>query len=71
MENWIGTRYHQPSDELTDDWDFTGMIQDARLGFFAGLMVADADEMPSLEPGRRVCGGPSRGAGGGGRPLRT
>ena len=51
VENWIGTRYHQPSDELTDDWDFTGMIQDARLGFFAGLLVADADEMPAWNPG--------------------
>jgi Zn-dependent M28 family amino/carboxypeptidase len=50
-EAWIGEHYHQPSDELTADWDFTGMIEDARLGFYAGLAVADADELPAWNPG--------------------
>jgi Zn-dependent M28 family amino/carboxypeptidase len=51
VETWIGTHYHQPSDELADDWDFTGMIQDARLGFWVGLLVADDDALPSWNPG--------------------
>jgi len=43
--------YHQPSDELTDDWNFGGMVQDARFGFLAGWLVANGDEMPSWHPG--------------------
>jgi Zn-dependent M28 family amino/carboxypeptidase len=43
--------YHQPSDELTDDWNFDGLVQDARFGFFAGLVIANADDMPSWYPG--------------------
>jgi Zn-dependent M28 family amino/carboxypeptidase len=45
-EAWEATHYHQPSDELTPDWSFDGMIEDAQLGFFTGLAVAQADEMP-------------------------
>ena len=48
---WTEEHYHQPSDELTDAWSFEGMIQDARLGFLAGLIVAQAEEMPSWVPG--------------------
>lgn len=43
--------YHQPSDQLTDDWNFEGMIEDAQLGFYVGIDVANADEMPSWMPG--------------------
>ncbi|HEX6996071.1 MAG TPA: M28 family peptidase [Gammaproteobacteria bacterium] len=43
--------YHQPSDELTAEWRFDGMVQDARFGFLAGLIVANAGEMPSWRPG--------------------
>ena len=43
--------YHQPSDELSDDWNFDGMVQDARFGFWAGLIVANADELPAWNPG--------------------
>jgi len=43
--------YHQPSDELTPDWNFDGMVQDARFGFWAGLIVANADELPQWNPG--------------------
>jgi len=51
QDHWTEVYYHQPSDELTDDWNFAGMIQDARLGFFAGLLVAEADELPAWNPG--------------------
>jgi len=43
--------YHQPSDELTPDWNFDGMVQDARFGFWAGLLMADADDLPAWVPG--------------------
>ena len=43
--------YHQPSDELTPDWSFDGMIQDAQFGFYAGLIVANAASLPTWNAG--------------------
>jgi Zn-dependent M28 family amino/carboxypeptidase len=43
--------YHQPSDQLRDDWDFTGFVQDAQLTFYLGLKVANAPAMPSWNKG--------------------
>jgi Zn-dependent M28 family amino/carboxypeptidase len=43
--------YHQPSDELTPDWSFAGMVQDARFGFLAGLLVANDEALPQWNPG--------------------
>ncbi len=45
------TRYHQVGDELTDDWDFSGMVEDTRFAFLAGLIVANEDELPAWYPG--------------------
>lgn len=50
-DEWRSTSYHQPSDELTDDWDFSGMVEDARLAFRVGLSVAERDELPAWTPG--------------------
>jgi len=44
-------RYHQPSDEVTDEWVLDGLVQDARLLFACGLEIADADERPAWKPG--------------------
>jgi Zn-dependent M28 family amino/carboxypeptidase len=43
--------YHQASDELTPDWNFDGMVQDARFGFHAGLLVANDDPLPKWNAG--------------------
>ena len=43
--------YHQPSDELTPEWSFAGMVQDARFGFHAGLLVANDDALPQWNAG--------------------
>jgi Zn-dependent M28 family amino/carboxypeptidase len=51
IEAWEAVHYHQPSDELTDEWDFSGMVEDARLALECGLAVAQADEAPSWKPG--------------------
>ena len=53
--------YHQPSDELRADWDFSGAVEDAQLFFYLGLKVANAAAAASLEAGRRVRGGPQEG----------
>ena len=44
-------RYHQPSDEFDPKWNFDGMIEDAQLGFYAGLVVATNPQMPTWNPG--------------------
>jgi len=51
LDAWTEVHYHQPSDEITPEWSFDGMIQDARLGFYSGLLLADSDELPAWNPG--------------------
>jgi Zn-dependent M28 family amino/carboxypeptidase len=43
--------YHQVSDELTPDWDFSGAVEDAQLLFHLGIEIADAPAMPTWNPG--------------------
>ena len=50
-EEWEEHVYHQPSDELDDTWVYDGMIEDSLVGFEAGWIVAQADEMPTWNPG--------------------
>ena len=50
-EQWEETHYHQPSDRLDGTWTFDGMIEDAQLGFFAGWLIAQADALPTWNPG--------------------
>jgi Zn-dependent M28 family amino/carboxypeptidase len=45
------TDYHQPSDELRADWDFTGAVEDTQLLFYLGVKVAEGRNMPSWKPG--------------------
>jgi Zn-dependent M28 family amino/carboxypeptidase len=51
IEAWEEAKYHQPGDEIDDSWNFDGMIQDARLAFYCGIAIAQADEMPRWKPG--------------------
>ena len=43
--------YHAPSDEIQDSWNYDGMIDDAQLGFYVGLNVANAEQAPTWVPG--------------------
>lgn len=51
LDTYTEQHYHQPSDEYSDDWNFDGMVEDARFGFLAGLIVANDDDIPSWNPG--------------------
>ncbi|MFN2387887.1 MAG: M28 family peptidase [Thermoanaerobaculia bacterium] len=51
IEEWESVHYHQPSDELTDEWDLSGAVEDTQLGFRLGVRVANADAMPRWKPG--------------------
>ena len=48
---WQEAHYHQPSDDLTPDWNFEGVVEDARLLFLLGVKVANAPRAPTWRPG--------------------
>ena len=51
IDEYTDKNYHQPSDELTDDWVFEGMVADTRFAFLTAYLIAQADEMQSWNPG--------------------
>ena len=51
IEAYEAIQYHQPADEYGDWWNIDGQIEDTRLGFWVGLIVANADDMPTWVPG--------------------
>jgi Zn-dependent M28 family amino/carboxypeptidase len=50
-EEFDDKRYHQPSDEYHDDWDFAGMEQYARFGLTIGVDVANLPKLPTWKAG--------------------
>lgn len=50
-DRWRAQRYHQPSDVIYDEWNFDGLVEDARLAFLVGYAAAEAPEPPSWVPG--------------------
>jgi Zn-dependent M28 family amino/carboxypeptidase len=51
QNHYTEVNYHQPSDEYDPSWTFEGMVSDALLGYWTGLAIANADEMPTWVPG--------------------
>jgi Zn-dependent M28 family amino/carboxypeptidase len=51
VNHFTEINYHQPSDEYKDSWNFDGAVIDAQLGFWTGLAIANADEMPAWNEG--------------------
>jgi Zn-dependent M28 family amino/carboxypeptidase len=51
FKDYNENRYHQPSDEYSPHWDFNGLVQQAKLAFWVGLRVANADETPQWNKG--------------------
>ena len=45
--NYRDNMYHQPADEFSPDWDFTGIAQDAELLHAVGLRLANSCEWPN------------------------
>ena len=46
-KNYTAKMYHQPDDEYSPDWDFTGMAVDAELLHAVGLRLANSCEWPN------------------------
>jgi Zn-dependent M28 family amino/carboxypeptidase len=50
-QQYRAERYHQPSDQYSEDWDFAGIEQYARFGMLIGLNVANAPRLPTWRAG--------------------
>ena len=51
VDFYTEVHYHQPSDEYDPNWNLEGMIEDAKIGFWTGLAIANADNMPVWNEG--------------------
>jgi Zn-dependent M28 family amino/carboxypeptidase len=51
QEAFVAKDYHQPSDELRDDWNLAGAVEDTELLFYLGVKVANATPLPAWRPG--------------------
>jgi Zn-dependent M28 family amino/carboxypeptidase len=51
QERYESTCYHQPCDEVSAEWDLSGMIEDTQIGLYCGLAIANADALPTWNPG--------------------
>ena len=51
LDHYTNVNYHQPTDEYDPSWNLEGMISDALLGYWTGLAIANADDMPTWNPG--------------------
>ena len=50
-DEYTAKDYHKPSDEVKPDWDLSGGVQDVRMLFRVGYIVAQTDTMPEWKPG--------------------
>ncbi|TXC74176.1 M28 family peptidase [Sphingorhabdus soli] len=50
-EDYTENRYHAPSDEVTDDWNWDGMMADLKVYFAVGRMLAMTDAWPNWNKG--------------------
>jgi len=50
-EEYTNNDYHAVTDEVKDDWDLSGAVEDLRVLFRVGALVADAPGFPEWKPG--------------------
>ena len=51
INRYTDLNYHQVSDEVTDDWNFDGVVQDAVLNLLVSWRVANNEAIPAWYPG--------------------
>ncbi len=49
-KEYVTKHYHQPSDEWSPSWDFTGMVQDVQLMHNLGRDLANSRDWPDWSP---------------------
>jgi Zn-dependent M28 family amino/carboxypeptidase len=47
MKKWEKTDYHQPTDVIRADWDWTGPRTIAQVGVVMGSRIANGEQMPA------------------------
>jgi hypothetical protein len=45
--DWIQDKYPNPGDEVEDDWNLEGLVEDAQLAFRLAAAVAHSDDTPT------------------------
>ena len=50
-DEYIKKHYHALSDEVHDDWDYEGMVEDNRILFRVGYAIGQHDEWPTWSEG--------------------
>ena len=50
-DDYVNNRYHQPSDEYSPKWDWSGINQDVRLLYDLGRSLADSKTWPNWNAG--------------------
>ncbi|GHA68487.1 M28 family metallopeptidase [Pontibacter akesuensis] len=50
-ENYTANDYHKPTDEVRDDWNLAGAVEDLQLFFRVGNRVANTEKYPEWKPG--------------------
>ena len=50
-DEYLEKKYHLPADEIAEDWDMTGAVEDTQILFHAGAEVANATKWPEWKPG--------------------
>jgi Zn-dependent M28 family amino/carboxypeptidase len=51
VDEYYSNPYHQPSDEYRDDWDWSGLVQDAALYYRLGRSLAMSRDWPNWYKG--------------------
>jgi hypothetical protein len=46
VDEYTAHDYHQPTDTVRDNWDFSGGVQDIQLLFQVGLEIANGEQAP-------------------------
>ena len=49
--DYRANRYHQPGDEYSEDWDWSGVLQDVNLFYRLGRMLATSTSWPNWNDG--------------------
>ena len=47
FDDYLRNKYHRPSDEVRDDWDMRGIVDDVKVYFLTGLAIADDTRAPN------------------------
>ena len=50
-KEWLSNYYHKPTDQYEDDWDLTGVEDDAKLLFMVGYKLANESTFPQWKEG--------------------